>query len=129
MNQNKIAAVLTTQFLTDSIDLTVRSLKALTRLPIRLIVIVTDDKEPIGCQLANEAVETMREELQAAEIEWEILRVDVFSTARRWWPGLCKVFRREEIGAALNWPGDLRDDVTAKQIDYLNEALKSNGVP
>jgi hypothetical protein len=124
------AAVLTTQFNTDNSDLTVRSLKALVGLPgqpVRRILIVHDEKEPNGAALATDAVQRMAEELSDAHVVCETLAVNTYSTARRWWPALCAAFTDRNVDKVLNFPGDLREDLSPEQLATLAAGITAMG--
>jgi hypothetical protein len=129
MNNDVFGAVLTTQFWTKTTALTVRSLRALKQLPLRHVVLVTDEKEPDGRRLAEESATLMEQELRDAGMSCEVFEVNCFSTARRWYQPICRLFDlHKEIRGVLNFPGDLERDVTAEQISTLTKALRlANG--
>src|SRR5271166_6668762 len=125
MNSANLAAVLTTQFKTSDTARTLRSLKSLIQLPLRHIIIVTDEKEPEGRRLAKESQRAMEKEFRIAGLSCEVLSVNCFSTARRWYPGLCRAFDLDhEIHGVLNWLGDSKEDITVAQAAIPKDALQ-----
>src|SRR5204862_5869255 len=70
-------------------------------------------------------IEQMNEDLRRNEMTHEIVLVNAYSTARRWWPGLCPAFKDKSVFGALNFPGDLTKEFSEIQIAAFTEAMKA----
>ena len=108
----RVEAVVTQQYCAKDDTATRRALEAVRRIGLRQPILQIDEKDPRGERNA-----------ECAGIAARVQKVDVYSTARRWYHGLSQAFSDSAVSAVLLWPGDLAHEVAEDQVGILQQII------